>query len=91
MCKNKYGEIYEKKELYFHQEYTNAILKSVISNPNSIDLSIEGQGKTVRLNIYYSNKADKAYLRLYEYIPYMYEPITEVLQYNIKDVSNLIK
>ena len=85
------NDIYKQVELYFHQESTNAILKSVISNPNTIDMSKEGQGKTVKLNIYYSSKADKAYLRLYEYIPYMYEPITEVLQYNIKQVSNLIK
>lgn len=85
------NDTYEKKELYFNQESVNAVLKSVLSNPNSIELSTEGQGKTVRLDIYYSKKADKAYLRLYEYIPYMYEPVTEVLHYNIKEVSNLIK
>lgn len=85
------NDVYEKKEFYFPQESTNVILKAVLSNPNSIDLSLEGKGKTVKLNIYYSNKAGKAYLRLYEYIPYMYEPITEVLEYNTKEISNLIK
>lgn len=85
------NDVYEKKVLYFPQESINAILKSVISNPNSIDISKEGQGKTVKLNIYYSYKADNAYLRLYEYIPYSYEPITEVKHYSIKEVSNLIK
>ena len=85
------NDVYEKKEFYFCREDENKILKAVLSNPNSIDLSKEVQGKTIKLNIYYSRKADKAYLCLYEYIPYMYEPITEVLQYNIKQVSNLIK
>ena len=85
------GDVYEKKEFYFNLEHLDVLSKSVLSNPNSIDLSVEGQGKTVRLTMYYSTNADNAYLRLYEYIPYLYEPVTEVLRYNIKEVSNLIK
>lgn len=85
------NDVYEKKEFYFHREAINEILKGVMSNPNSIDLSAEGQGKTVKLSIYYSNRAEKAYMRLYEYIPYMYEPVTETLEYNTKEISKLIK
>lgn len=85
------NHVYEKKEFYFNLDHLDILTKSVLSNPNSIDLSAEGQGKTVRLTMYYSKKADNAYLRLYEYIPYLYEPVTEVQRYNIKEVSNLIK
>ena len=84
-------EKYIKKEFYFSQEHNHAILKAVLDNPKSIDVSVEGQGKTIKLNLYYSSASGKAYLQLFEYIPYAYEPMTAMLEYDINDVSNLIK
>ena len=83
--------VYNKKELYFNQEFAKEIQKAVLSDPNSIDVSAEGLGKVIKLNIYYSNQSGVAYLRLYEYIPYSYEPLTDMIKYQLKDISSLIK
>ena len=84
-------EKYVGKEFYFSQEHNHALLKAVLDNPKSIDLSAEGRGKTIKLNLYYSIEGGKAYLQLFEYIPYAYEPLTAMLEYDVKEVSNLIK
>ena len=84
-------EKYVKREFYFSQEQNHTILKAVLDNPKSIDLSAEGSGKTIKLNLYYSTEGGKAYLQLFEYVPYEYEPLTAMLEYDVKEVSNLIK
>ena len=89
--KNGTNELYVKKELFFAQEMNNTILKAVLDNPKSIDMSMEGKGKTIKLSIYYSLGSGKAYMQLYEYVPYMYEPQTDVLEWDVNSVANLIK
>lgn len=83
--------IYHKKELFFRRELLNSILKGVISDPKSIDTTAEGLGWTIKLNVYYSKSADKGYIQLFEYVPYNYEPCTEMLEYRINQIDNLIK
>ena len=83
--------VYHKRELYFRRELLNPILKGVVSDPHSIDISAEGLGWTIKLNVYYSKSADKGYIQLFEYIPYNYEPCTEMLEYRINQIDNLIK
>ena len=83
--------IYHKRELYFRRELLNPILKGVVSDPHSIDTSAEGLGWTIKLNVYYSKSADKGYIQLFEYVPYNYEPCTEMLEYRINQIDNLIK
>ncbi len=84
-------EIYQKKELLFRREQLDEIQKALDSNPNKIDLKGQGQGWTIKLNIYYSKSADKAYLQLFEYIPYNYEPCTPMLEFKIGQIEKLIK
>lgn len=82
--------LYHKKELYFRRELLGAIEDALESDPTSIDMKQEGFGWTIKLNLYYSVKADKAYLQLFEYIPYNYEPCTQMLEYKISQITNLI-
>lgn len=84
-------DIYHKKELLFRRENLNEIQDALLSNPNKIDLKGQGQGWTIKLNMYYSISADKAYLQLFEYIPYNYEACTQMLEYKIVQVEKLIK
>lgn len=84
-------EIYHKKELMFRRELLDKIQDAVLSNPNRIDTSDEGKGWTIKVSLFYSQKADKGYIQLFEYIPYSYEPCTPMLQYNYNQISNLIK
>lgn len=68
----------------------HTIRDAVLSDPNQIDMTKEGMGWTVKLNIYYSRKADKGYIQLYEYIPYNYEPRTQMLEYRISQIEKLL-
>lgn len=85
------GVKYHKKECYFKLELHSTISDIIASNPNSVDLSQEGKGKTVRLDIYFSKKANRAYLQLFKYVPHIYEPSSKVYEYDIVNISNLIR
>ena len=83
-------EIYHKRELQFRREILQTIQDAVLSDPNQIDMKKEGMGWTVKLNIYFSREADKGYIQLYEYIPYNYEPCTQMLEYRINQIDKLL-
>lgn len=84
------GESFHKKERYFQHEMNAAILSALSSKPDSINLEEEDKGNAVRLDIYY-NKSGKAYLQLFEYVPYRYEPCSKVYQYEASNIQKLIK
>ena len=85
------NEKYLKKERYFQQTMHAAISSAIASNPDSVDLSKEDKGNALRLDIYYSKSSGKAYLQLFEYIPYTYQPCTRVHECEISKASKLIK
>ena len=70
----------------------NAAISTAIANkPESVDLSQEDKGNAIRLDVYYSAYANKAYVQLFEYIPYRYEPCSKMYEYEISRVAKLIK
>lgn len=85
------GEKYLKKEYYFQHAMKLPLSAVIASKPESIDISEKGEGNTLRLDIYFSKSANKAYIQLFEYIPYQYEPCSEMYEYEITEVENLIK
>ncbi len=85
------GEMYCKKEHYFQQSM-NALIASVIeAKPDAVDLSEAEKGNAVRLDVYFSKSTGKAYLQLFEYIPYKYEPCSKTYEHELARVGNLIK
>lgn len=85
------GEKYKKKEYYFQQEM-HPVISSVLANaPDSIDMTKAQKGQTVKLDIYYSRSTGKAYLQLFEYIPYKYEPCSDMYEHEVAKVEKLIK
>ena len=58
--------------------------------PGSIDLTEVDKGNAVRLDIYHSKSEGKAYLQLFEYVPYKYEPCSAVYEYEIDKVGKLL-
>ena len=82
---------YHKKERYFQQTMHTAIANEIASKPDSIDLSEEDKGNAIKLDIYYSKSSGKAYVQLFEYIPYNYEACTQMLEYKIGQIEKLIK
>ena len=84
------GEKFNKREHYFQQAMNPIISTAIASRPESVDLSEEDKGSTVRLDIYFSKSCGKAYLQLFEYIPYKYEPCSRMYEYEMNKIKNLI-
>ena len=96
MYKNGYKEseskvMYHKKELYFRKDTLKSTKEAVLSDPGSIELSTIGKGWTLKLNLYYNKKTGKAYIQLFEYLPFNYEPVTDMLEYDVEEIQRLIK
>ena len=85
------GERFQKVEHYFQQAMNAPISAALASKPESIDLSEEDKGNAIRLDVYYSKSSGKAYLQLFEYVPYKYEPCSKVHEHPLSKVEKLIK
>ena len=85
------NEKFLKKERYFQQTEHTAISSAIASKPESVDLTQEDKGNTLRLDIYYSKASDNAYLQLFEYVPYAYQPCSKMYVYERSEVAKLIK
>lgn len=85
------GEIYYKKEHYFNQSMHLPVSSVIASKPNNVDLSEKDKGSSVRLDVYYGKTSGKAYIQLFEYIPYKYEPCSRMYEHEVCNVSELIK
>ena len=85
------NEKYIKKERYFQQAMHTAIADAIASKPDSIDLSQENKGNAIKLDIYFSKATGKAYIQLFEYVPYTYQPCSKMYEYEISKVAKLIK
>lgn len=86
------GFKYCKKERYFEGSRREE-LSSAISRRGcrcKVNLSQEDKGNSLRLDIYYSQEAGKAYVQIFEYIPYRYEPYSAVYEHELANVSELI-
>ena len=88
--KDENGGKYQKKERFFQQAMNAEICSAIASKPNSINLSEEDKGNAVRLDIYSCKSSGKAYIQLYEYVPYRYEPCSKMYEYELSKVSKLI-
>lgn len=85
------GEHFRKVERYFQQAMHESIKAAINSNPNSIDLSEEDKGNALRLDVYFNKTTDKAFLQLFEYVPYSYQACSDIVEHDIKDVEKLLK
>lgn len=85
------GEKYQKKEHYFLQAMHAAVSAAIASKPESVDLSEAEKGNALKLDVYYSRTAGKAFVQLFEYVPYQYEPCSKVYEYSVERVEKLIK
>ena len=85
------GISYKKKEYYFQQAMNVPISAALASKPESIDLGEANKGNAIKLDIYYSKASGKAYLQLFEYIPYKYEPCSKMYEYEIARIEKILK
>ena len=82
---------YHKKERYFQQTEHAAITAAIASKPDSVDLSEENKGNAIKLDVYFSKATGKAYVQLFEYVPYTYQPCSKMYEYDLSKVGKLIK
>ena len=76
--KDENGGKYQKKERFFQQAMNAEICAALASKPDSVDLSEEDKGNAIRLDIYSCKSSGKAYIQLFEYVPYRYEPCSKI-------------
>lgn len=84
-------ETYRKSEKFFPQSKKDSFTNALKTSPENMDISEENKGNGLRLDIFYNHKTGKAYCRLYEYIPYRYEPCSPYFEYSIDKVAKLIR
>ncbi len=83
------GAKYCKSERFFAQAQRAELIEKIASSPNTINLNEEDKGNAVRLDIYYSKNTGKAYLQVFEYIPYKYEPCSKQFEHSIAEISKI--
>ncbi len=83
------GVKYCKTERFFAQSQRMDLISKIESSPASIDLSEEDKGNAVRLDIYHSKTSGKAYMQVFEYIPYKYEPCSKIVEHELSAVNNI--
>lgn len=81
---------YEKTEKFFMHTMKDNISSALKCNNMKIDMSQENKGNGLRLDIYYNRNEKKAYLQLFEYIPYKYEACCEMIEKEIHDIKGII-
>ncbi len=84
------GTRYSKKESFYPQSMRADIETCLESGKGkSILGSEEGKGNGLRLDVYCCKSSGKAYVQLFEYVPYKYVPCTCVYEYDIAYVPQL--
>jgi hypothetical protein len=81
------GETFCKKERYFPHSKQEQLMHALTS-PTHFNTMKENEGNCLRLDVYYNRK--KIYIQLMEYVPYTYEPCTDLYEYDISDGAKFI-
>ena len=85
------GERFVKKEHYYPENMKAELQSAVAANPNTIAQGSGDKGNAIRLKIFYNRQSGKAFVQLFEYVPYKYQPCTDMMEYNLSQIENLIK
>lgn len=80
-------EIFVKKERYFSANMKETVTAALLSPEKKLD-TVEDQGNSLKLDIYYNKQ--KIYAQLNEYIPYKYEPCSKIYEYQYTKACSLI-
>ena len=84
-------EKFQKKEFFFQHAMYASLSSAVASKPESVDLTEADKGNSLRLDVYVCRSSGKAYLQLFEYVPYKYEPCSQIHEHAIDRVEKLLK
>lgn len=83
--------IYHRRELFFEPQHKNELLRAMEHNPAKLSLNEEGKGLSIRLDLYYNTASSKAFLQLFEYIPYEYVAVSRVVECDKSKIKQIIE
>ena len=88
--KDEPGERFSKTEKFFPAHCRDSVCKALPSSPDSIDFSEENKGNGLRVDAFFNARTGNAYVRVYEYVPYTYQPCTEVMKIDPDKAKKLL-
>ncbi len=74
------GEVFCKSERFFSHNRRAELTDKVENCPDSIEREKTDDANALRLDIYFCEKSEKAYLQLFEFVPYQYVPCTGMVE-----------
>ena len=89
-CDKRSLKRYYKRQLYFGIAEKSQLQRAVASSPSTITLSEESAGQPLRLDIYFSPQANRASIQLFEYVPHEYCPCSDIHDYDLAEIKQLI-
>ena len=85
------GGRYDKFEIYLDKSKVKKISKSLPINICPAMIKSNGNGTGLRLDIYYNKDNGKTYVQLFEYVPFHYEPCTEMYEHEYRNIAEIVK
>lgn len=86
----KTKERYCKREIFFPRGCKAEVLDALENHMLNVDVAVEAKGEGLMMEIYYSKQSRKAFLSLFEYVPYSYKPVSPTFEYTIDEVTKLL-
>ncbi|MBO5182653.1 MAG: hypothetical protein J6B92_12350 [Paraprevotella sp.] len=86
----KTQECYCKKEVLFSKNSKAKILNALEKHVENVDISDEDKGEGLKMDIYYNKQSRRAFIALFEYVPYSYESISPTFEYTIDEIKKII-
>ena len=79
-----------KKEINFTEKEYKGILELKNRLDNLYTRVVNDNEDVLRLDVYYAKSGDKAYLQLFKYVPYVYEPASIVYEVDKESIQQLL-
>ncbi len=85
------GKRYTKKEFFYATGKKNELIAAITNAPENITVEKNEKSNILRLELYYSKETGRAFMQLQEYVPYKYEPRTDVVEHEVSKIAHLIR
>lgn len=87
------GGSFRKKTVYFPASMKGEIINAMEKDGfNGLDKPDEGvASQSLMLSVFYDNRSDKAFLQLFEYVPYSYKSCTDFYETRWDGVKHLVE
>lgn len=82
---------FKKLEYYYPLKKRSEIVGALMGEPGMMLFPPDNDNENVlRLDVYYAKSGDKAYLQLFKYVPYIYEPASIVYEVDKESIQQLL-